>query len=106
VAFVFDNTNGMGYDVNPFAGKPATYVSLANYMSASWASFISDLDPNAWLGGYSRSSTPEWPCYDNNKPQNIVWDGNLTALAEIEDDTFRADGIKLIIDNLATVYNA
>jgi carboxylesterase type B len=106
VASVFDNTKGMGYAVSPFEGKPATYESLAKYMSASWASFISDLDPNAWRGENWMSMTPSWPCYDHRNPKNIVWDGNSTALAEVERDTFRADGIKLISDNLAAVYNA
>ncbi|KAE9363227.1 alpha/beta-hydrolase [Stipitochalara longipes BDJ] len=106
VAFVFDNTNGAGYAVSPFEGKPATYNSLAKYMSASWASFISDLDPNAWRGEEGMSMTPGWPAYDSRDPKNIVWDGNSTSLAEVEKDDFRADGIQLIIDNLETVYNA
>lgn len=37
-------------------------------------------------------------------PKNIVFDVNVTDLAYIEPDTFRADGIGFIIDNLDTVY--
>jgi acetylcholinesterase len=106
VAFVFDNTDGMGYAVSPFAGMPKTYDDLAKYMSASWASFISDLDPNAWLGSEVMIMTPEWPAYDHSSPKNIVWDGNSTALAEVERDTFRTDGIRLTIANFDKVFNA
>lgn len=106
VAFVFDNTDGMGYAVSPFDGKPAMYESSAKYMSASWASYISDLDPNAWRGGKGMSMTPSWQYYDHRDPRNIVWDGNATALAEVKKDTFGAEGIRLITHNLEKVYNA
>ncbi|KAL9053374.1 MAG: hypothetical protein Q9162_004815 [Coniocarpon cinnabarinum] len=56
VAFVFDNTQGLGYpplNVAPFQDKPPTYTALATTMSRSWASFFSTLDPNAW-----RTSAP------------------------------------------------
>lgn len=103
---MFDNTDGMGYAVSPFAGMPKTYDDLAKYMSASWASFISDLDPNAWLGSDVMNMTPEWPAFDHSGPKNIVWDGNSTALAEVERNTFRTDGIRLITANFEKVYNA
>jgi hypothetical protein len=96
----------MGYSPSPFAGEPASYGALADHMSASWASFFVDLDPNSWLNGYTKSATPQWPKYATKNPQNIVWNGTDPALAELEPDTFRADGISLIIDNLASVYKA
>jgi len=99
VAFVFDNTLGVGYppqNVNPFQGKPQNFLDLARVMSKSWASFISTMDPNGWTG--RPASAPAWPQYTLSAPENIVWDANVTGLAVTEPDTFRAAGIKLIND--------
>jgi triacylglycerol lipase len=50
VAFVMDNTDGVGYaellGINPFANKPANYKKLAGLMASIWSSFIYRLDPN------------------------------------------------------------
>lgn len=50
VAFVFDDTSGVGYHnavaVDPFAGEPETLVQLAEMMARMWVSFITELDPN------------------------------------------------------------
>lgn len=50
VAFVFDNTQGVGYETavaeNPFEGKPDTFKRLADTMSRMWVSFITDQTPN------------------------------------------------------------
>ncbi|KAI0728491.1 carboxyesterase [Fomitopsis betulina] len=97
VSFVFDNTEGYGYDVtpNPFGGVPESYYQLAKLMSSSWASFINSLDPNTFRA--DDTATPLWPVYDNNNPRDIVWDANVTGLAWVEADTFRADGINAIL---------
>ncbi|EPT06072.1 hypothetical protein FOMPIDRAFT_1044541 [Fomitopsis schrenkii] len=97
VAFVFDNTNGYGYDVypNPFGGMPESYFSLAKLISSSWASFIHDLDPNSFR--LHDTTTPPWPVYDNADPQDFVWDANVTELAYSEPDTYRAEGIAAIL---------
>ncbi|KZT75141.1 alpha/beta-hydrolase [Daedalea quercina L-15889] len=104
VAFVFDNTNGYGYDVapDPFAGEPESYFALAKLMSNSWASFIHDLDPNSFR--LNDTVTPQWPVYDNADPQDFVFDANVTELAYPESDTFRADGISTIM-SLFRVYH-
>lgn len=102
VAFVFDNTQGLGYGpehagtVNPFENKPRSYYQLADLMSKSWASFIHDMDPN-YAG--KNASSPAWPKYSLDKPQNIVFDANVTGVAFVEPDTYRADGIKWILDH-------
>ena len=97
VSFVFDNTEGYGYDVTPkpFAGMPECYYQLAKLMSSSWASFINSLDPNTFRA--NDTATPLWPAYDNSNPQDIVWDANVTGLAWVEADTYRADGIETIL---------
>jgi triacylglycerol lipase len=50
VAFMLDNTNGLGYPQNnlpnPFGGKPQSYLELARLMTRMWASFIYSGDPN------------------------------------------------------------
>lgn len=101
VAFVFDNVNGYGYNaehgtIDPFQDKPQSYLDVAFLMSASWASFINDLDPNSWQG--RNKSVPAWPVY-SHASQNIVWDANSTTLAYVEVDDFRSSGIQWIIDH-------
>lgn len=92
VAFVFDNVDGLGYAgfglADPFQDKPQSYRDLAFLMSASWVSFVHDLDPGL-----------HWPVYNNKQPQNLVWDANVTGLTFVEDDTFRQSGIQWIIDH-------
>ena len=95
VAFVFDNTDGLGYDklhesVNPFANKPIAYQELAKKMSRTWASFIHDGSPSV--------DGVVWDRYDLDHPRNLVWDANKTQLVYLEPDTFRADGIRFILD--------
>ncbi|KAK3720393.1 hypothetical protein LTR37_003804 [Vermiconidia calcicola] len=102
VAFVFDNTMGLGYNaahgtVNPFGGQPQSYRDLAKLMSSSWASFIYDLDPNGFEGRYAGAEA--WPAYNLESPQEIVWDANETSLAYVEPDTYRLEGIQWILDH-------
>jgi carboxylesterase type B len=102
VAFVFDNTQGLGYNeehgtVNPFGGEPKSYRQLAKLMSSSWASFIADLDPNSFKGRYADAD--QWPVYSLDNPQNIVFDANKTQLAYAEPDTWRKEGIQWILDH-------
>lgn len=49
-------------------------------------------------------SAPAWPQYSLDKPENIVWDANVSALAFVEPDTFREEGIRWILDH-AEEYN-
>lgn len=99
VAFVFNNVNGLGYAVDPFMGKPASYSALSKLMSCSWASFVSDLDPNAFRDGKTGAMiagmADMWPRYGvGAMARNIVWDANVTSYAEVDD--FRSEGIDLI----------
>jgi hypothetical protein len=103
---VFDNTQGLGYENDPFAGKPESYFELADLMSASWASFIYDLDPNSWRRNGSRNGTgtPLWPRYQAADLREIVWDANVTGLAAVERDDYREEGMELIYSHFADVY--
>ncbi|KAH6668380.1 triacylglycerol lipase [Halenospora varia] len=103
VAFMMYNINGEGYHnvvaADPFENKPETYVGVARMMTRMWASFIVDLDPNN-----SGVSCVTWPKYTLEDPRNIVFDANVTELAYIEPDTYRAEGISYLSDHLATAY--
>ncbi|KAH0167663.1 alpha/beta-hydrolase, partial [Aureobasidium melanogenum] len=95
VAFVFDNLNGLGYAIDPFANKSSAFTDLSDFMSKSWVTFVHDLTPNGFAG--KNSSLPAWPVYSVEAPQNMVFDANVTS--HTEPDTWRAEGIKLITDN-------
>ncbi|KAG9965486.1 alpha/beta-hydrolase, partial [Aureobasidium melanogenum] len=95
VAFVFNNLNGLGYAIDPFANKSSAFTDLSDFMSKSWVTFVHDLNPNGYAG--KNSSLPTWPVYSVEAPQNMVFDANVTS--HTEPDTWRAEGIKLITDN-------
>ncbi|PSR81083.1 carboxylesterase family protein [Coniella lustricola] len=103
VAFVFDDTTGLGYNnsvsVDPYAGEPETFDQLAEMMSRMWVSFIVNQDPNE-----AQVSNVTWPRYTLDNPQNLVFDVNVTDLAYAEPDTYRAEGINYIIDNMWSVF--
>jgi carboxylesterase type B len=100
VAFVFNNLNGLGYAINPFANKSSAFTELSDFMSKSWVTFVHDLNPNGYAG--KNSSLPNWPVYSVDAPQNMVFDANVTSHAE--PDTWRAEGIKLINDNMVQYH--
>jgi carboxylesterase type B len=95
VAFVFDNTLGLGYEVNPFQGKPQSYYTLSKIMSCMWVSFIHDLDPN----NHGQKDVPRWPVYVNGAGgaaisgnggdgKDFVFHANGTG-SYVESDTWR-----------------
>ena len=95
VAFVFDNTDGLGYSyagVDPFEGEPDSYVQLAATMSGAWGKFVATGTPGDF-----------WPAYVEGA-QNWVFDANVTGLGFVEDDTWRSEGIKLINSWAESVY--
>jgi carboxylesterase type B len=105
VAFVFYNIDGVGYDTNPFAGMPQSYIDLADFMSKSWVSFIVNNDPNTWRNSRSGNDSQlewtslvfdvAWNTTTNSGNENIyVFGGNGTYAYEI--DTFRAAGTRVI----------
>lgn len=47
----------------------------------------------------------EWPKYSLEDPRNMVFNVNVTNLAYAEPDTFRAKGIKFLIENLDGVFH-
>ncbi|KAH7491187.1 Lipase 1 [Phytophthora ramorum] len=101
VAFVFYNLLGDGYNnsvaTDPFLNKPESYKQLARVMTRMWASFIVHGNPNE-----NGVTALEWPEYTSDSAQNIVFDANVTELAYVAPDTYRAEGIAY----LTSLYNA
>ncbi|KAF3767925.1 hypothetical protein M406DRAFT_61678 [Cryphonectria parasitica EP155] len=102
VAFVFDNTQGLGYEnavaEDPFADEPETFDQLAKMMSRSWVSFIVDGDPNnSGLGAH-------WPVYTLEDPQNMYFDVNISGLARPEADYYRAAEIQYMQEQIISTF--
>jgi triacylglycerol lipase len=47
---------------------------------------------------------PEWPAYTLDNPQTLFFDTNVTGLAYVEPDTYRAEGIQWMVDNMYTAF--
>ncbi|KAJ5619009.1 triacylglycerol lipase [Penicillium lagena] len=103
VAFVFHNIHGLGYEtavaVNPFANETETFFELATMMSRMWVSFVNHLDPNQ-----SGTTRVHWPKYTTEAPRNMVFDVNVTNLAYIEEDYYRAAPIAYLQEQLSTAF--
>lgn len=100
IPYVFNDVNGVGYDDshNPLLGKPTSYTQLSVIMSRMWVSFVTTLDPNLPYEG------SRWPMYELDNPEIIVFDVNVTSLSYVMPDLYRAQGIKYIGDNLASLF--
>lgn len=105
VAFVFDNTLGVGYDVNPFGGNnSAAFPALAKTMSNAWVNFVTGLDPNG-PQGLGIPGLPAWPVYNvtsgGGVGKNVVFDA---AGSYAEWDDYRAEGINWLIENSLSLF--
>lgn len=109
VSFVFANTAGVGYAVNPFGNDTMTLAKkeVSRLMSRMWVSFITTGDPNGSGGKWiirqldiANDPVPSatWPKYNLNTPKNFVFDANVTSF--VEDDFFRAEAISYLNVNL------
>jgi triacylglycerol lipase len=90
VAFVFYNLNGDGYKpitgASPFENTPQSYKDVANMMSRMWVSFFVDQNP-------SYAGAVQWPPSQVDDTHIIYFDANVTSLAYVRPDTYRAEGI-------------
>jgi hypothetical protein len=104
-AFVFDNTEGIGYNLPfhplPLKDKDGSYSKLANFISRSWVSFFIHHDPNTWRRKHGAwdSLEPEWPLYDIETQDYLVFLPVSEGGSYVEKDTRRKEQIKLINDN-------
>ncbi|KAH7042230.1 putative extracellular lipase [Macrophomina phaseolina] len=98
IPFMFRDTTGVGWNVNPFAVEPQErrkrYEKLAELMSRMWLSFANTLSPNNH--GVSSCDT-HWPVYANGHPTNFVFDGNETSYVEMDD--WRVEPIRIMKEN-------
>ncbi|KAJ5741187.1 triacylglycerol lipase [Penicillium malachiteum] len=104
VAFVLDNTKGVGYKTavaeDPFTDEPPTFFKLATIMSRMWVSFIVNQYPN-----YSGATDIEWPIYTLENPVNMHFNVNMTNILAVE-PYYRAAGIAYIQDRLVPLYGS
>ncbi|KAF4964382.1 hypothetical protein FSARC_7681 [Fusarium sarcochroum] len=106
VAFVFYNTNGDGYDVNPFGGDgtyPTDAKAMAKTITTGWINFFNTLDPNG-KNGTKLFSGKEWPIYDlSDGPdgKGVVFSINGT---HIEVDNWRSGGMEWFAEHSLAVF--
>ncbi|TXB99939.1 hypothetical protein FocTR4_00013983 [Fusarium oxysporum f. sp. cubense] len=106
VAFVFHNTNGDGYEPNPFGGNgtyPADAKAMSKTISTAWINFINDLDPNGDSGPELFNGN-KWPTYELSGGPNgkgVVFNINGT---HIEVDDWRAGGMEWMAEHALTVF--
>jgi len=103
VIYVFNNLEGVGYQspVGTFQGLSQGHKDLSTFMSRSWIGFFAHRDPNAFAG--RPADVGAWPEYSLDKPEDFVFDANVTSHAE--PDTFRKEGIALINANAKGIYH-
>ncbi|KAK2042401.1 alpha/beta-hydrolase [Colletotrichum somersetense] len=87
VAFAFNKVQGLGYAINPFEGKPQSYVELAGLMSSMWVTFIHSNDGNGCDAQKMNGIT--WPRYTPGQPHNLVFNANYTTLSYFAQDKYR-----------------
>lgn len=111
VAFVFDNTLGVGYATNPFGGSntsaaAAAAPALAKTMSNAWVNFFTGLDPNGDQG-LGIAGLDAWPVYNASAGggvgENVVFAAAGTG-SYAERDNYRAEGINWLIDNSLALF--
>ncbi|CAN8098798.1 unnamed protein product [Discula destructiva] len=104
VAFVFNNTQGLGYTTNPFANTTDAFHALAKGMSAAWVNFVTGLDPNGPAGS-AIPGLDAWPVYNvtsgGGVGKNVVFD---IAGSYPEWDNYRAEGIQWMIENSLELF--
>ncbi|KAM0231561.1 hypothetical protein ACHAPO_008409 [Fusarium lateritium] len=94
--YVFGNTQGVGYDEDPFPSNIAErqkHYKLAEIMSRMWISFVTTGSPNS----HQKSDLDvNWPEYSRDKPQNIVFSASRGT--HLQYDTWRAEAIDMIAE--------
>ncbi|KAG9856319.1 carboxylesterase family protein, partial [Aureobasidium melanogenum] len=92
VAFVFYNTEGLGYpqngNPNPLGGPAReSLVTLAKQMCRMWVSFVNYGDPNMHLG----VPAEPWVAVDADEPEFYYFQQNATSSSM--PDVWRAEGV-------------
>lgn len=106
VAFVFDNTLGVGYETNPMAGnQSAAFTALAKQMSNSWVNFVVGLDPNGAADGGVLDGVASWPVYDAAEGGGVGKGVRfLLGQSAVEWDAWRAEGMAWMAANSLNLF--
>lgn len=75
---LFQNTQGLGFQVNPFAGKGESFYQMSHLMAVMWAGFITPMDPNVGL----MVGDPRWPKYTLEARKRILFTENGSWVEE------------------------
>ncbi|RYC57963.1 hypothetical protein CHU98_g8257 [Xylaria longipes] len=94
---VFQNFDGIGWDVNPFEGKGDGLRDMSRLIGIMWAGFITELDPNA---GLSRDD-PRWTRYSKTTRMQMVFNANGSLLKR---DQRRPEALDYINTIQSTVF--
>ncbi|KAH6661541.1 lipase 2 [Plectosphaerella plurivora] len=82
--YVFRSLTGVGWEDNgeppfaggnPFAGRPQSYIDLADVMSGMWIGFFNNLVPH-----YANQPVPEWPAFRGEDPSLYIFDAQPDKL--------------------------
>ncbi|XBQ90683.1 hypothetical protein V6000_006237 [Aspergillus fumigatus] len=69
---VFQNFDGIGWDVNPFTGKGDSLRQMSHLIGIMWAGFITVMDLNIGLDQHD----PAWPKYSETTRLTMVFNRN------------------------------
>ncbi|KAI0452495.1 putative carboxylesterase [Xylaria acuta] len=86
---IFQSFDGVGWDVNPFAGKGEGLRHMSRMMGIMWAGFITSLDPNIGLS----QDDLNWPKYSASARRIMVFHENGSW---IETGDRRSDALEYI----------
>jgi carboxylesterase type B len=102
VAFVFNNTAGAGYDVDPFPNTTVSFEKLARLMSRSWVGFVTLGNPNC----HGFRGVEEWPVFNATSGGGVgrefVFMVNGSSHAEV--DGRRGEAIAFLSEHALDVY--
>ncbi|GIC92886.1 uncharacterized protein Aud_009361 [Aspergillus udagawae] len=86
---VFQNFDGIGWDVNPFTGKGEGLRQMSHLIGIMWAGFITAMDPNIGLNQHD----PVWPKYSEATRLTMVFNENGSW---VEKDERRSEALEYI----------
>lgn len=86
---LFQNTQGLGFQVNPFAGKGEDFYQMSHLMGVMWAGFITEMNSNVGL----KMGGQRWPEYILDVRERIVF---TKSGSWVEGDRSRGAGMEYI----------
>ncbi|KAI1733754.1 putative carboxylesterase [Xylaria scruposa] len=86
---VFQNFDGVGWDVNPFSGKGEGLRHMSHTMGIMWAGFITSLDPNVGLS----HGELNWPEYSESARRTMIFHENGSWIEKVDR---RSDALEYI----------